>query len=263
MGRDGEARGWEGCADGRLRSLIITLTLAQGSDSSYARTTDDEVSGDGGAREEVQVTSEAEEADRRHVEGHAAIAAADEAIAAATPHWDAPFGIEQLLGVVRSNPHGIVCEQCVVRLREYAMRAFYRKAIAAAGGVSVLVHLVASVSATPRAREEAAAALYYFTAYKKDLLNRRAVVRNQGIALFVALVKKPFSPGVRVEAAAMLANLACEHSEAIAAEGGVTALVELAKGGSKDEREEVANALYNLHNPSFKMTYDHDLTFEK
>ena len=111
-------------------SLIITLTLAQGSDSSYARTTDDEVSGDGGAREEVQVTSEAEEADRRHVEGHAAIAAADEAIAAATPHWDAPFGIEQLLGVVRFNPHGIVCEQCVVRLREYAMRAFYRKAIA-------------------------------------------------------------------------------------------------------------------------------------
>ena len=34
-------------------SIIITLTLAQGSDSSYARTTDDEASGDGGAREEA------------------------------------------------------------------------------------------------------------------------------------------------------------------------------------------------------------------
>ena len=131
MGRDGEARGWEGCADGRLRSLIITLTLAQGSDSSYARTTDDEASGDGGAREEVQATSEAEEADRRRDEGHAAIAAADEAIAAATPHWDAPLGIQRLLGFVRFNPHGVGCEQGVVRLREYAMHAFYRKAIAA------------------------------------------------------------------------------------------------------------------------------------
>ena len=41
------------------------------------------------------------------------------------------------------------------------MRAFNRKAIAAAGGVSVLVHLVAMVSATPRARKQAAAALVY------------------------------------------------------------------------------------------------------
>ena len=51
------------------------------------------------------MTSEAEEADRRRDEGHAAIAAADEATVAATPHCDAPFGIQELLGVVRFNPH--------------------------------------------------------------------------------------------------------------------------------------------------------------
>ncbi|KAH7315174.1 hypothetical protein KP509_21G037600 [Ceratopteris richardii] len=161
-------------------------------------------------------------------------------------------GIKALVELVLKWPHGGdgVLERAAGALANLAADDKCSMEVALAGGVKALVTL-ARFCQHEGVQEQAARALANLAAHGDSNGNNAAVGQEPGA--LEALVKLTFSvnEGVRQEAAGALWNLSFDdrNREAIAAAGGVEALVSLAQScstGSHGLQERAAGALWGL-----------------